>query len=887
MVRCKTCRVMLDIYPVQEKKYRCLGCKTVFPGSLYYKYGSPENAPYQSAGSTSTNKPLAQKAKNLGSPKNAEFDEFMDLDLGLGSLEAPETAGAASDLFEDLASTEEEQTEGAQKFVQGATQIQPPLLEGGLSPESLAPYKIKRLMAQGGMGLIYEAIHPQFGRVALKLLPNSEDIEDVDVHRFIREGEVLKNLKHPNIIPFCESGVISKRHYIAMKFQEGMTLDKWLTKRGKFSPQNAVKLAIPLLSALSHAHQQNILHRDLKPENIIVDPNGIPMLMDFGIVKLMGEKETKKITAKGTTVGTPAYMSPEQAQGKNLTPSCDLYSLGAILYELLSGNCPYTGNNAVDVMKNVVHQPLRPLSYHGSFPAEIAWICETVLEKNPEARFQTADEMSSLIQAFLDGKSLIHLKTMVPDRSKFASKTSSKYSGLQKGSRSGSRVSSARSGSSRSGVKRSEVAPKKNNKLLLMMMALFFILLGVGGGVLYTEMQKNTPADTSETMTSTLNNNPNNTKKDPKTDPETRITNLLAQAEETIKNHDPESAGNFYKEVLLADPKNQRALLGRCEVLYAQRYIPQTLNYLETYLTSYRKDWDAHQLKIKCLRENKESQASYEYLFPLIEHLEQMQEIFPERLFQILLMKAEVCEELAQQGNSQYFDQAIQIYQNLRTQQPKDATVFTKLGNLYLRYLSQSDPNTIVECFTQAAQIEPDNPEVQGNLGIAFIFSNRPEEGLPLLEKALSAPKISKEAEANFLFFITQTYFQIAEKLATSENPGSEQELNKRYQLVISYGKRLNVLLIEEKQPTTQVMVMIAQSYFRTGDTRRAKEIYDNAASQYNRQNSKVVKEAPLILEKRAEFYFQRSNMTEAIGQLEAIALIYQQINQFEQKNRI
>jgi serine/threonine protein kinase/tetratricopeptide (TPR) repeat protein len=569
-----------------------------------------------------------------------------------------------------------------------------------------------------------------------------------------------------------------------MKFQEGRTLDKIRLKQGAFQPKKAAALLIPLLSALDHAHSQEVLHRDIKPENIIVDDTGVPYLMDFGIAKLMGENETKKLTAKGTTVGTPSYMPPEQAQGKKLTPSCDVYSMGAVLYEMLANQCPYTGSNAVEIMKNVVHQPLKSLASYGNFPQEIIWICETALEKNPQARFQLAKEMEMTLQAFVDGKSLIAIKTIVPDRSSY-SQNRNRLSGPQ---RSASRMTAAGRSGTRSSLSRKtgDSEPKKSPILPILFSLL---VIGILAGTLFYLSQSNSPPEGTEVSSSTIAKPPNpiaeNPSQDPPKDPSKGVrtastpSDTLSEEEERMiqgffslgkvaeQDRDYAKARDYYDNILsdlkkiLSQPKKHPyfplAYVRYCVAHYELGFVSETEAALDRHLIEYPKDWEAQLLKIKCLR-NKRNSLS------IIRQIGEMESYFPERTKEILLMKGEAYEELANKpdGNPQDIDQAIQTYNILLSKDDENVEVLTRLGNLYLKNnQTPGDFAKVVEYYTRAGEISKKqgelSPTIQGNLGLAYLFSQRIDEGVALLQNVLKGEqKLDEETRIRFLKYLLQ-----------------------------------------------------------------------------------------------------------------------------------
>ena len=204
-------------------------------------------------------------------------------------------------------------------------------------------YTIKRQIAEGGMATIYLAIQQSLDRqVALKVLKHTDNPSFT--RRFLEEGRTIAALNHPNIITIYDIGVVDSLHFISMEYIEGGDLSKRIKKGIK--PVQALELIGILAGCLNFVHQRNIVHRDIKPGNILFRPDGTPLLTDFGIAKNLRLDRT--LTLEGTAVGSPYYLSPEQSQGKRVDGRSDIYSLGIILFEMLSGKKPFVGKTPID-----------------------------------------------------------------------------------------------------------------------------------------------------------------------------------------------------------------------------------------------------------------------------------------------------------------------------------------------------------------------------------------------------------------------------------------------------------------------------------------------------------------------------------------------------------
>jgi serine/threonine-protein kinase len=267
-------------------------------------------------------------------------------------------------------------------------------------------YRLDAFLSRGGMGVVYRATHVMLGKpVALKII-KSELVSSPDVvGRFQREARAASVLTHPNIVSIYDLGQTEDGMlYIAMELVDGPTLKEVIQREGPMGPQRIDRILQPVLSALALAHGQRIIHRDLKPQNIMMargpDGGDVPKLVDFGIAKTFAE--ATQLTATGIAVGTPQYMSPEQASCLDVDGRSDLYSLGIILYEMLIAEVPFPDPSTPAVlMKHVTEVPAPPSRKRAdlSIPPAIEAIALKCLEKNPNDRFQTAEEISAALRA--------------------------------------------------------------------------------------------------------------------------------------------------------------------------------------------------------------------------------------------------------------------------------------------------------------------------------------------------------------------------------------------------------------------------------------------------------------------------------------------------------
>jgi serine/threonine-protein kinase len=249
------------------------------------------------------------------------------------------------------------------------------------------------------MGVVYLARQVSLDRpVALKMIRSGQLASAEEVRRFRTEAEAAANLDHPNIVPIYEVGEHEGRHYFSMKLVEGgnlADLNAACARRNGEWLHRIARLVAVVARAAHHAHQRGVLHRDIKPTNILVDEQGEPYLTDFGLAKLV-EKD-KDLTQTLAVLGTPYYMSPEQAAGstRQVTTAADIYSLGAILYELLTGRLPFQGNSALDVLQQAqLREAESPRRLNPSVDRDLATICLKCLEKDPTHRYDTAEMLA-------------------------------------------------------------------------------------------------------------------------------------------------------------------------------------------------------------------------------------------------------------------------------------------------------------------------------------------------------------------------------------------------------------------------------------------------------------------------------------------------------------
>ena len=264
-------------------------------------------------------------------------------------------------------------------------------------------YELLGEIARGGMGVVYRARQTSLNRiVAVKMILAGQLAAEADVKRFRTESEAAANLQHPNIVAIHEVGEHDGRHYFSMDYVEGTNLAE-LVREGPLAAGKAASLVKTIAEAIHYAHQRGTLHRDLKPQNVLIDAVGQPRITDFGLAKLT--KQDSGVTQTGTVMGSPSYMPPEQASGRHdqVGPASDVYSIGAIFYQLLTGRAPFRAETPLATLQLLLNEePVRPSRLNPRTPPDLETICLKCLEKRPERRYHSARELAEEVGRFLD-----------------------------------------------------------------------------------------------------------------------------------------------------------------------------------------------------------------------------------------------------------------------------------------------------------------------------------------------------------------------------------------------------------------------------------------------------------------------------------------------------
>jgi eukaryotic-like serine/threonine-protein kinase len=275
-------------------------------------------------------------------------------------------------------------------------------------------YELSHLIARGGMAEVWQARDRLLDRpVALKILFPELSVDRSFVERFRREAQAAANLSHPNIVPVFDWGEDAGTYYIVMEFVDGRTLSSIMRSAGELHPDRAAEIAADVAAALSYAHRHGVIHRDVKPGNVLITEDSVIKVTDFGIARALNTEES--LTQTGAVMGTATYFSPEQAEGLGVDARSDIYSLGVVLFEMVTGRPPFLGETPVAVAsKHVREHPPTPSEINPSVPPDLEAIILKCMAKSPEHRYASGEELRADLLRFREGRSVVASAVPVP-----------------------------------------------------------------------------------------------------------------------------------------------------------------------------------------------------------------------------------------------------------------------------------------------------------------------------------------------------------------------------------------------------------------------------------------------------------------------------------------
>ena len=269
--------------------------------------------------------------------------------------------------------------------------------------DTFGSWRLEELIGEGGMGRVYRAVGPDGTQAAVKIVKAELASDSVFRKRFDREARVAQRVNHPHVVPVIETGEVEGIPYLVQVFITGGSLEDRIKRDGKLALDETVKICTAVASGLDALHGEGLIHRDVKPANILLDEQGVPYIADFGLAK---DRDASILTKAGQALGSMDYMAPEQIRGEEVSAQSDVYALGCVMFECLSGRPPFADRQGMRILwAHLQEDPPDPLAERDDVPADVGWALRQALEKEPEERPPTATAYASMVRIAAGGGS--------------------------------------------------------------------------------------------------------------------------------------------------------------------------------------------------------------------------------------------------------------------------------------------------------------------------------------------------------------------------------------------------------------------------------------------------------------------------------------------------
>jgi serine/threonine protein kinase len=262
--------------------------------------------------------------------------------------------------------------------------------------DSVGRWRLEDMLGEGGMGRVFRASDSSGSQAAVKIVKAELARDQIFRRRFDREAKVAQRVDHPHVVPVIEAGEHEGLPYLAQVFIEGGSLEDRIKSSGTLPLEEAVRICTAVASGLDALHAEGLIHRDVKPANILLDDDGTPFIADFGLAK---DRDASVLTKAGTAIGSMDYMAPEQIRGEEVSAQTDVYALGCVMYECLSGKPPFADRQGMRILwAHLQEEPPDPLAERDDVPADVAWALKQALAKEPEQRPPTATAYAGMVR---------------------------------------------------------------------------------------------------------------------------------------------------------------------------------------------------------------------------------------------------------------------------------------------------------------------------------------------------------------------------------------------------------------------------------------------------------------------------------------------------------